>query len=161
MTDDLEKQANLLLYGQEEEPARKRGAQYYRPKNADRWSICVDCLRPRSSSSGQRCRQCYLIEAARNRRIKTQCAGMRRALRLIGTQREMARLLGIDQSIVSRMLNGKIGIPSRIGFQISKLTRGMVDMDDLACSVEVQAAVAFDDGGPVPIVTHEMDGSDD
>lgn len=161
MTDDLEKQANLLLYGQEEEPHRKRGNQYYRPKNVDKWSICIDCRRARSASSGQRCRQCYLIEAAKNRRIKTQCAGMRRALLLIGTQKEMAKQLGIDQSIVSRMLNGKIGVPSRIGYQISKLTGGLVDMNDLACSVEDDVNSAFENDGPVPVVSHDLDGSDD
>lgn len=58
----LEKEANLLLYGTVSEPARTRAAQYYFPRNRA-GDKCEGCSKPRSKLSARFCRACYRREA--------------------------------------------------------------------------------------------------
>lgn len=57
--EQLEIEANKLLYGSGGVPKRIMGTQYRLPKQRAWYAICVDCGRPRSTTSGQRCQSCY------------------------------------------------------------------------------------------------------
>lgn len=64
--EELEREANMLLYGSQKEPVRRGAFQYARPKNV-MGENCQKCGLPRGKLSGRYCRACYLRIARENR----------------------------------------------------------------------------------------------
>ena len=74
--EELEEEANLLLYGEKSVPRKRRGTQYQLPKYVPKSEklralySCSGCGKPRSTTSGSMCRSCYMAKAAKKRDAK-------------------------------------------------------------------------------------------